>query len=95
MNSKIPQGTSRRVPTEIFADRNHVKSATVIKRLCTTGSYHGIFPIKLANGRWDWPDITAVKNLSNHQDRYCDSNQDNTLQNRPSHHHSGTSGGHK
>lgn len=70
MNSEIPQGTSRRVPTEIFADRNHVKPGTVIKRLCTTGSYHGICPIKLANGRWDWPDVSVVRYQSDHKARY-------------------------
>lgn len=52
---------AQRVPTEVFATRNHVKHGTVLKRLCKTGSYHGIVPLKLANGRWDWPDVTAVK----------------------------------
>lgn len=50
-----------RVSTEVFAARNHVKHGTVLKRLCKTGSYHGILPRKLANGRWDWPDVVALK----------------------------------
>ena len=72
MNSVIPQETLRRVPTEIFADRNHVRPGTVIKRLCTTGSYHGIFPIKLANGRWDWPDVSVVRCGLDYQARHCE-----------------------
>lgn len=51
----------QRVSTEVFAARNHVKPQTVIKRLCLTQSYHGIKPVKLANGRWDWPDVVALK----------------------------------
>ena len=56
-----------RVPTEVFAARNHVKHGTVLKRLCKTGSYHGVLPVKLANGRWDWPDVTAVKKQGAHE----------------------------
>jgi hypothetical protein len=42
--------------TDQFAARRHVKSASVISRLCRTGHYFGIRPRKLENGRLDWPD---------------------------------------
>jgi hypothetical protein len=65
LNSGISDLNTLRVPTEVFANRNHVKPGTVIKRLCTTGSYHGVRPIKLASGRLDWPDITVLKDQTN------------------------------
>jgi len=42
--------------TEQFAARRHIKPASVISRYCRTGSYFGIRPRKLENGRLDWPD---------------------------------------
>jgi hypothetical protein len=50
-----------RASTERFAERNHVKPATVIKRRCLTGSYHGVLALKLASGRLDWPDVVVLK----------------------------------
>lgn len=41
--------------TADFARVNHVKPQTVRKRYSATGSYFGIKPCKLPNGRLDWP----------------------------------------
>lgn len=46
--------------TEQFAERNLVDPKSVRARLCRTGSYHGIRPLKLASGRTLWPDLTAT-----------------------------------
>ena len=46
--------------TEQFAARNLVDPKSVRARLCRTGSYHGIRPLKLASGRTLWPDLTAT-----------------------------------
>ena len=44
------------ISTEAFAARNLVKPESVLSRLCRTGSYFGIRPVKLENGRLLWPD---------------------------------------
>jgi hypothetical protein len=44
-----------------FAALNQVKSQTVRARLSLTGSYFGIRPLKLANGRTAWPDMQVTK----------------------------------
>ena len=41
--------------TAEIAERNLVKPQTVLKRLCLTGSYFGVVPKKLPNGRLAWP----------------------------------------
>lgn len=46
---------------EQFASLNQVKSQSVRARLCRTGSYFGIRPLKLANGRLAWPAVQVVK----------------------------------
>jgi hypothetical protein len=46
--------------TEEFATRNRVKAQTVRARFCTTGSYFGVRPLKLANGRTAWPDVQVA-----------------------------------
>jgi hypothetical protein len=43
--------------TESFAAANGVKGHSVRARMCRTGSYFGITPMKLANGRLLWPDV--------------------------------------
>lgn len=43
------------INTEEFAARNLVKPESVVARLCRTGSYFGVRPEKLANGRLLWP----------------------------------------
>jgi len=40
-----------------FASLNGVKDQTVRRRFCITGSYFGIRPRKLINGRLVWPAI--------------------------------------
>ncbi|MBK5913782.1 hypothetical protein [Rhodocyclus purpureus] len=47
--------------TDEFATRNRVKAQTVRARLCNTGSYFGVRPLKLANGRTAWPDVQVQK----------------------------------
>ena len=42
-------------PTEYFAAANAVKPASVRSRYCREGSYFGVKPRKLANGRLLWP----------------------------------------
>lgn len=44
-----------------FAALNQVKSQSVRARLCRTGSYFGVIPKKLANGRLAWPAVQVVK----------------------------------
>ena len=46
---------------EQFAALNQVKAQTVRARLCRTGSYFGVAPLKLANGRLAWPAIQVAK----------------------------------
>ena len=45
--------------TEEFARANHVKGDSVRTRLCRTGSYFGIKPKRLRNGRLSWPQVVA------------------------------------
>ncbi|MEJ7932508.1 DNA-binding protein [Ramlibacter sp. AN1015] len=61
MTKEVVDTNPERVPTERFAARNHVKPGTVLKQLCKTGGYHGVVPVKLANNRWDWPNVVVVK----------------------------------
>ncbi len=46
---------------EQFAALNQVKSQSVRARLCRTGSYFGVIPLKLANGRLAWPSVQVAK----------------------------------
>ncbi|EKT4489924.1 helix-turn-helix domain-containing protein [Shewanella algae] len=41
--------------TEQFAEALHGKPSTIRTRLCKTGSFYGIKPIKLPSGRLLWP----------------------------------------
>lgn len=45
-----------------FAAINQVKAQTVRARLCRTGSYFGVKPLKLANGRTAWPNVQISMN---------------------------------
>lgn len=49
--TRTPRGRS----TQQFAADNLVKAQTVRKRLSQTGSYYGVVPEKLRNGRLRWP----------------------------------------
>lgn len=47
--------TSKNLTTEQFAEVLHGKPSTIRTRLCKTGSFWGIKPIKLPSGRLLWP----------------------------------------
>jgi hypothetical protein len=49
------------IPTEELADRLHLKPATLRSAVYTRGSYFGIIPRKLANGRLEWPPDSAER----------------------------------
>lgn len=44
-----------RLSTEALAEELLVKPASIRVRLCRTGSYFGLVPTKLPNGRLSWP----------------------------------------
>ena len=46
---------------EQFAAINQVVAQSVRARLCRTGSYFGVRPIKLANGRLAFPNVQVAK----------------------------------
>jgi len=46
---------------EQFAAANQVKAQSVRARLCRTGSYFGVRPVKLANGRLAFPSVQVTK----------------------------------
>lgn len=50
--------------TRQFAERLGLEQQSVRKRLCQTGSYYGIVPVTLPNGRLDWPDDAHDQLLS-------------------------------
>ena len=54
--------SSSGLTTEEFAKLNRVKPQSVTARLCRTGSYFGITPLKLANGRLIWTPALATAN---------------------------------
>lgn len=46
----------KNISTAEFAQTRLVKPETVHRRLSQTGSYFGVRPIKLPNGRLAWPE---------------------------------------
>ncbi len=46
--------------TEKFGALNGVKAQSVRAQFCRTGSYFGVKPRRLANGRLLWPAVTAT-----------------------------------
>jgi hypothetical protein len=54
----------KNLTTEQFAEAIHGKPSTIRTRLCISGSYYGIKPIKLPSGRLLWP-ADAVQALIN------------------------------
>lgn len=50
-----------KLDTEQFAGRQNVKPNTVRSRVCRFGSYFGITPLRLKNGRLAWPDVQVVE----------------------------------
>ncbi|TMO09466.1 hypothetical protein [Pseudoalteromonas sp. S558] len=51
----INSSTNHNLTTEQFALALHGKPSTIRTRLCKTGSFYGIKPIKLPSGRLLWP----------------------------------------
>lgn len=58
MNTYLQSGN---LTTEQFAEAIHGKPSTIRTRLCQTGSFYGIKPVKLISGRllWSIADIEA------------------------------------
>lgn len=46
---------------EEFARLNQIKAQSVRARLCRFGSYYGITPKKLRNGRLAWPAVQVTQ----------------------------------
>lgn len=44
------------ISTAAFAAQMQIKAESVLRRLSVTGSYFGIRPEKLPNGRLEWPE---------------------------------------
>ncbi len=42
--------------TNDFADQINILGSSIHRRVCITGSYYGVVPTKVPNGRLDWPD---------------------------------------
>lgn len=51
------------IPTEALAEQIGVKPTSIRVRLCRTGSYFGLTPLKMPNGRLLWPS-DAIERLS-------------------------------
>ena len=52
--------TKYELSVEQFATLNQVKPQTVRARLCKSGSYFGVLPLKLANGRLAFPNVQVA-----------------------------------
>lgn len=51
----------RLISCSAFAAKNFVKAESVRSRVCKFGSYFGIVPEKLANGRLAFPDVQVTR----------------------------------
>ena len=60
MNTNLPHQTFPWSAAQ-FAAENQVKAQSVRARLCRTGSYFGVVPIKLASGRLAFPAVQVTK----------------------------------
>ncbi|SMF95162.1 hypothetical protein SAMN02949497_2508 [Methylomagnum ishizawai] len=49
--------------TEAFASQLNIKPQSIRARVCRTGSYFGILPKKLPNGRLLWPSDASERLL--------------------------------
>lgn len=56
-NGTDTEPTDCTADTDAFGALNGVKGASVRARYCRTGSYFGVIPRKLANGRLLWPHV--------------------------------------
>jgi hypothetical protein len=63
MKSDVVSAPSRG-PPKALAALNHVEPQSILKRLCQTGSFHGLVPDKLATGMWDWPLVRVKRQKS-------------------------------
>lgn len=54
------ENTKYELSAEQFANLNQVKPQSVRARLCRTGSYFGVRPLKLANGRLAFPNVQVA-----------------------------------
>lgn len=59
--STADSGTHFKTNTDDFGALNGVKGQSVRVRVCRTGSYFGIVPKKLANGRLLWPAVQVER----------------------------------
>ena len=50
-----------RLSTEQLADLFKVKTTSIRVRLCREGSYYGLRPLKLPNGKLSWPPLEDVE----------------------------------
>lgn len=46
---------ARKLTTDEFAAFLQLKAQSIRKRYCKTGSYFGVRPVKLPNGKLRWP----------------------------------------
>jgi len=53
--------TQQKLSTDEFATLNMVKAQSVRARVSRFGSYFGINPTKLANGRTAWPSVQVTR----------------------------------
>jgi len=51
----------KRLSTEELADLFQVKPTSIRVRLCRCGSYFGLKPVKLPNGKLSWPPVDEVE----------------------------------
>lgn len=56
--------SGRFLSTDEIAARAHVKKETPIASLCRKGSFLGIVPVKLPNGRLLWPEADFERVLT-------------------------------
>ena len=60
--TNLKQDLTAGLTTDQFAQALELRAQSIRKRFCQTGSYFGVRPSKLPNGRLRWP-TTAVLNL--------------------------------
>lgn len=58
------------LPTDQYAAQNFVQPQTVRKRYAATGSYFGIRPLVMPNGRLMWPSDTIERLLAERKKNY-------------------------
>jgi hypothetical protein len=59
--SSADSGTAYKTSTDDFAALNGIKGQSVRVRVCRTGSYFGVVPKKLANGRLLWTSVQVER----------------------------------